>query len=206
MLLEIAVADALGACFEQTDKWIIINKNKLQYLTLEENPSLIKPVNFTDDLQMSLAISELMLENKEWNHYNIAEKFVKCFHRDPRRGYAPGFYLFLLNHNNAAGLRTIPMGDYAEFQILVEYKPKGCITWDRGGFWYDGWKLRHINIKRDGTLLDGKGKPLPAGADPVFQSWNVYATTDFNKYDFGKFLGEEECDNTTGLQDPTISE
>lgn len=24
--------------------------------------------------------------------------------------------------------------------------------------------------------------------------------------DFGKFLGEEECDNTTRLQDPTISE
>lgn len=88
----------------------------------------------------------------------------------------------------------VPMGGTFEFEVYVEYKPQGCITINRGGFWYDGWKLRHIDVKRDGTLLDGKGQPLPSGADPVFLSWNVYKTTDFNKYDFGKFLGEEECD------------
>jgi ADP-ribosyl-[dinitrogen reductase] hydrolase len=100
MLLEIAVADSYGCCFEWTDSWIIKNKNKLKYITLEENPSLIKPGNYTDDTQMTLAMAEFMLSGEKWDHYNLAQKFVECFHRDPRRGYAPGFYLFLLNHKN----------------------------------------------------------------------------------------------------------
>lgn len=128
MLLEIAVGDAFGACYEWTDKWII-NKylKELRYITLEENPSLIKPGNYTDDTQMTLAIAEYMLENKDvdWDHYGIADKFVECFHRDPRRGYAPGFYLFLLENKtginflknihptstrSGAAMRAAPLG------------------------------------------------------------------------------------------------
>lgn len=100
MLLEIAIGDSYGCCFEWTDRWIIQNKNNLKYITLEENPSLIKPGNYTDDTQMTLAMAEFMLEGQEWGHYELAQKFVECFHRDPRRGYAPGFQLFLENHKN----------------------------------------------------------------------------------------------------------
>lgn len=101
MLLEIAIGDSYGCCYEWTDRWIVKTKNKLEYLTLAENPSVIPPGNYTDDCQLSLAIAELMLEEKEkWDHYDVANKFVECFHRDPRRGYAPGFYLFLLDHKN----------------------------------------------------------------------------------------------------------
>lgn len=95
--------------------------------------------------------------------------------------------------------QPVAMGDYAEFDIFVEHKPKGCITFDKGGFWYDGWTLRHIDVMKDGTLLDGSGKPLPAGADPVFLSWRVFEETDFNNYDFGKLLGEEEREGSEGL-------
>jgi len=101
MLLEIAVGDAYGACFEWTDKWIIQNKNKLKYITLEENPSLIKPGNYTDDTQMTLAIAEAMVEGDEWTPYNLVHKFGQCFHRDPRRGYAPGFQLFMESTKSA---------------------------------------------------------------------------------------------------------
>lgn len=103
MLLEIAVGDAFGACYEWTEKWIIGKYlMELRYITLKENPSLIKPGNYTDDTQMTIALAEFMLENKKWSHDNIADKFVECFHRDPRRGYAPGFYTFLLDHKNGA--------------------------------------------------------------------------------------------------------
>lgn len=139
MLLEIAVADAFGCCFEWTDKWIIQKYLKeLRYITLEENPSLIKPGNYTDDTQMTLAVAEFMLENKEvwWDHYGLANKFVECFHRDPRRGYAPGFYLFLLNHKNGtdfvndikpnsnrsgAAMRASPLGLIHDLEELKTY-------------------------------------------------------------------------------------
>jgi ADP-ribosyl-[dinitrogen reductase] hydrolase len=100
MLLEIAVADAYGQCFEWTDKWLIVHKNKLNYITLEENPSLIKPGNYTDDTQMTIAMAEFIVNHNNWSEYDLAQKFVECFHRDPRRGYAPGFYKFLLETKN----------------------------------------------------------------------------------------------------------
>ena len=95
--------------------------------------------------------------------------------------------------------KPVSVGQEATFDIVVEYKPKGCITFNRGGFWYDGWRLKHIDVKRDGTLLDGNGQPLPAGEDPVVLGWNVYETAEFNEYDFGKFIAEEECEDTEGL-------
>jgi ADP-ribosylglycohydrolase len=135
MLLEMSIGDAYGCCFEWTDRWIIRNKNKLKYITLEENPSLIKPGNYTDDTQMSLAIAELMLEYTEWDDSIIAKKFVECFHRDPRRGYAPGFYLFLRNHHDSesflrdirpssersgAAMRAAPLGLIKDLEELTD--------------------------------------------------------------------------------------
>jgi ADP-ribosylglycohydrolase len=50
---------------------------------------------YTDDTQMSLALAELLVEGVAWTPVNIASKFVQVFHRDPREGYAGGFYTFL---------------------------------------------------------------------------------------------------------------
>lgn len=135
MLLEMAVSDGYGSCFEWTERWIIHKKNNLKYITLEENPSLIKPGNYTDDTQMAIAIAELMLEHDTWTQEIIADKFVKCFHRDPRRGYAPGFYLFLRNHTTAesflqdirpdsersgAAMRAAPLGLIKDMEELTD--------------------------------------------------------------------------------------
>lgn len=147
MLLEIVIGDAYGCCFEWTDKWIIKNKNKLKYITLEENPSLIKPGNYTDDTQLTIALAELMLENETWwDHYDIADKFVECFHRDSRRGYAPGFQQFLERHKNGtdfvhdirpnsnrsgAAMRAGPLGLFKDIEILKEYsKIQSSLTHD----------------------------------------------------------------------------
>ena len=93
MLLEIAIGDAFGACYEWMEKSFILPRIELKYKAIA--PSLVKPGNYTDDTQMTLAIAESMVEGVEWTPYNLAHKFGTCFHRDPRRGYAPGFQLFL---------------------------------------------------------------------------------------------------------------
>lgn len=95
MLLETAIGDAYGACFEWIERWMILPENNLQYKVVA--PSVVKPGCYTDDTQMTLAIAEAMVEGVDWTPYNLAKKFVECFHRDPRRGYAPGFQMFLEN-------------------------------------------------------------------------------------------------------------
>ncbi len=134
MLLEIAIGDAFGACYEWVEKHVyIMSEIELKYKAIDL--SLIKPGHYTDDAQMTLALAELMILENDWNHYNIADKFVECFHRDPRRGYAPGFYKFLLDHKNGtdfvhdihsnsnrsgAAMRAAPLGLISDIEELKE--------------------------------------------------------------------------------------
>ncbi len=134
MLLEIAVGDAYGACFEWIERWIIIPENKLQYKAVAA--SVIKPGCYTDDTQMTLAITELMLEDAEFTPHNLARKFVECFKRDPRRGYAPGFQMFLENdvktpedflakihptsNRSGAAMRAAPLGLISDMTELKD--------------------------------------------------------------------------------------
>ncbi len=94
MLLELAIGDAYGAGFEYVDRKIIQQYNNLEY---RQHPKHLgtKPGMYTDDTQMSLAIAELIIDNKEWTELNIASKFIEVFKRDEREGYASGFYHFL---------------------------------------------------------------------------------------------------------------
>lgn len=94
MLIELAIGDAYGAGFEYVDKDIIQKYNHLEY---RQHPTHLatKPGMYTDDTQMSIAITELILEDKEWSSVNIASKFLETFKRDEREGYASGFYHFL---------------------------------------------------------------------------------------------------------------
>jgi len=76
--------------------------------------------------------------------------------------------------------------------IEVTYRPKGCITFV-GSTKYDGWTAMMLDRRPDGTLLDGRGNPLPDGAEPVYLTFEVYKDLDFNQIDFGKFVGEDEA-------------
>ncbi len=91
----------------------------------------------------------------------------------------------------------VPLGktammDHAEFTIVVGYRPRGWISGekDNGRQRLNGWDLELRDQTNDGTLLDGSGNPLPAGAEPVYLRYSVYETRDFNDYDFGDFEGE----------------
>ena len=94
MLIELAIGDAYGAGFEYLDRKDVQPYNDLSY---RQHPKHLgtKPGMYTDDTQMSLAIAELILEEQDWTPLNIANKFVEVFKRDPREGYAEGFYHFL---------------------------------------------------------------------------------------------------------------
>jgi ADP-ribosylglycohydrolase len=72
----------------------------------------LKPGQYTDDTQMSIAVAEVLIaekalcmdlptgamsymDNFKRMHQAFADSFVGCFKRDPRDGYARGFQAFL---------------------------------------------------------------------------------------------------------------
>ena len=92
----------------------------------------------------------------------------------------------------------VPLGktavmDHAEFLILVGYRPEGWISdlTDAEDQRLNGWHREMLDRRSDGSLLDGHGNDLPAGAAPVWLRFRAYEAIDFNEYDFGHFLGEE---------------
>jgi ADP-ribosyl-[dinitrogen reductase] hydrolase len=101
MLLEIAIFDAYGACFEGSDLGHIIENNDVKWYHNEE-PGLVKPGAYTDDTQMSIAVAEALLDGIPWTKEALADKFVETFHRDVRRGYTGYFFMTLLHSKNGA--------------------------------------------------------------------------------------------------------
>jgi ADP-ribosylglycohydrolase len=91
---------------------------------------------YTDDAQMSLAVAELLVEGGAWTPGRIASKFVEAFHRDPREGYAGGFYDFLCrtttgeeflrnirpdSDKSGAAMRAAPLGVLSTIGTVLEY-------------------------------------------------------------------------------------
>lgn len=134
MLIEIAIGDAYGAGFEYADASVVRAKNNLSRYVQHPRHGL-KPGAYTDDTQMSLAIAEAMLEDLRWGREFIAEKFVEAFHRDPREGYARGFYDFLQgvdsgaaflerirpdSDKSGAAMRATPIGLYPGVREVIK--------------------------------------------------------------------------------------
>lgn len=103
MLVEIAVADAYGACFEGSDLGHIIENNDMLKYHGEEI-GLVQPGHYTDDTQMTIALAEAYVDGLLWDKHTLAEKFLEVFHRDPRRGYTGYFFNALSDSKNAQEL------------------------------------------------------------------------------------------------------
>ncbi|MDP9803029.1 ADP-ribosylglycohydrolase family protein [Acinetobacter calcoaceticus] len=123
MLTEIAIADAYGAGFEFCSEDKIISLNNLELYSKHELYDILG--KYTDDTQMSIAIVEFILSDREWNKENIASKFIECFKRDVRLGYSEGFFNLLskvesskelleliipTSERNGAAMRSVPIG------------------------------------------------------------------------------------------------
>lgn len=94
-MLEFAIGDAFGACFEYAPPEFVKEHNTLKGYV--QNPSHVdlKPGHYTDDTQMSIAVAEALVSGEPWTRELLAEKFVEVYKRDPRPGYASRFQKFL---------------------------------------------------------------------------------------------------------------
>jgi ADP-ribosylglycohydrolase len=132
MLLELAVGDAYGAGFEYAPE--MTPYNDLSGYIRHPRHRII-PGAYTDDTQMSLAIAELIVSGADWTPLNLANAFVAAFKRDPREGYAGGFYDFLRHvrdgeqflaeihgesDKSGAAMRAAPIGVYPTIAEIVE--------------------------------------------------------------------------------------
>ncbi len=132
MLLEMAIGDAYGAAFEFVPAHMTDTHTIGRY---RRHPRHLGcPGRYTDDTQMSIAIAELMLSKQEFTKENLANSFVNAFKRDPRTGYARGFYQILQSVNdgaellkkiistsdkNGAAMRVSPIGFYDKPERVI---------------------------------------------------------------------------------------
>ncbi|HVU69316.1 MAG TPA: ADP-ribosylglycohydrolase family protein [Ktedonobacteraceae bacterium] len=134
MLLEMAIGDAYGAGFEYADIAMIRRQNDLSRY-VKHPRHRIQPGAYTDDTQMSLALAEAIVSGKPWEPRMLAHQFVVAFQRDPREGYAQGFYNFLRttrdgdqflrtirpdSNKSGAAMRAAPLGIYPTVAEVIE--------------------------------------------------------------------------------------
>ena len=134
MLLELAIGDAYGAGFEYADVELIQRYNDLSGYVKHPRHNIQRGA-YTDDTQMSLAIVEAIVSGKPWEPRMLAQRFVVAFQRDPREGYASGFYHFLRSvrdgdqfireikpdsEKSGAAMRAAPIGIYPTIAQVIE--------------------------------------------------------------------------------------
>jgi ADP-ribosyl-[dinitrogen reductase] hydrolase len=134
MLVELAVGDAYGAGFEFRNSLYVRVFNRLDR---HRRPALsvARPGRYTDDTQMTIAVTEALLSGEPWSPRLLAHHFVDSFRRNPRGGYAPRFGRFLRGVNDGeeflagirptsdrsgAAMRAGPIGVLAEVDEVLE--------------------------------------------------------------------------------------
>lgn len=133
MLTEIAIADAYGAGFEFSPPEKVASCNDLSSFQKHELYDI--QGKYTDDTQLTIAISKTLLENESPTKEDFARNILSCFKRDPRPGYSKGFYEILSNYNgaidlltklnpdserNGAAIRSVPIGYIANIEKVTE--------------------------------------------------------------------------------------
>ncbi|GLZ36842.1 ADP-ribosylglycohydrolase family protein [Actinokineospora sp. NBRC 105648] len=104
MLVELAVGDAYGAGFEYAASEFVLRHNTLRGYVQHAKHTSIRPGQYTDDTQMTLAVAELLADGGTWTAAALADRFVEVFHRDRRAGYAARFYDLLRGLSDGADL------------------------------------------------------------------------------------------------------
>ncbi|MEL6385421.1 MAG: ADP-ribosylglycohydrolase family protein [Cyanobacteria bacterium J06626_18] len=134
MLVELAIGDAYGAGFEYAPESMIWEQNDLSAYVQHPRHD-IRPGCYTDDTQMSIAIAEAIASGEPWTREVLAHRFVTTFKRDPREGYARGFYAFLQEirdgeeflakirpHSDKSGaaMRAAPIGVFPDVNTVID--------------------------------------------------------------------------------------
>lgn len=93
-MVKAAIGDAYGAGFEYDPITRDRPNNLSRYVKHSRHD--IGDGRYTDDTEMSTAVAEAMIEGG-LTRESLANWFVAAFHREQRKGYAGGFYDFLLS-------------------------------------------------------------------------------------------------------------
>ncbi|WP_375605447.1 ADP-ribosylglycohydrolase family protein [Flavobacterium davisii] len=134
MILQAAIGDAYGAGFEfQKQEFIDDTNDVTAYYPHGLYSEIYK--RYTDDTQMAIAITELVLEDLDWTEERVAQKFVEVFHRDKRKGYSDRVYNALDQSNNGnefmsnltfqssgngSAMRAYPIGFVKDISMLLK--------------------------------------------------------------------------------------
>jgi ADP-ribosylglycohydrolase len=175
MLLRIAQGDAYGMATEYIElpRDRLVQERALAFERYVKHPRHdVLAGKYTDDTQMSIAVAEVLLDETSARlrarskqdtsreatsarldpptlTRELADAFVRCFQRDPRKGYSRGFQAFLESvkdasdfrrrvrndsDKNGAAMRSVPIGvlhDPALVKRVAEVQAK--ITHDTPG-------------------------------------------------------------------------
>jgi ADP-ribosyl-[dinitrogen reductase] hydrolase len=126
MLLEIAIGDAYGAGFEFSGREKIRAYNTLTAYVPHELG--IAAGCYTDDTQMSVAISEVLLSQEAMSSDVFADAYVRCYRRDRRQGYAKGLQGLLQECEDGAALRKQIRPDSRRNGAAMRSVPLGLIS------------------------------------------------------------------------------
>lgn len=133
MLFEVAIGDAYGAGFEFAPREKIDRLNTLAMFVPHE--AGIEAAHYTDDTQMSIAVCEVLLSGGAMGSDAFADAFVRCYRRDPRKGYAKGLqglfdqsssgqhFRSLIrpaSRRNGAAMRSVPLGLLESTSQVIE--------------------------------------------------------------------------------------
>lgn len=135
MLVEIAIGDAYGAGFEYAKpEFVAAHNNLAGYVKHPKHD--IDPGSYTDDAQMSVANTEVIVSGVPITREVLAGSYVTCFKRDQREGYAGGFYKFLcevadgteflarmkpFSDKSGGAMRVVSFGIYPDIKTVIEY-------------------------------------------------------------------------------------
>lgn len=127
MLVEMAVGDAYGACFEYADAEFVAANNSVRGYLRHPRHLDLRPGHYTDDTQMSLAITEVLVSGEPWTAPNLAAAFVRVFRRDERPGYARGFQELLRGIHSGAELLARIQPDSDKSGAAMRAGPLGVL-------------------------------------------------------------------------------
>jgi len=103
LLTYTALGDSWGAGFEYAPFEHIRAHNTLKQYVKNTKHNLL-PGRYTDDAQMALANGEVIISGQEITRETLGQSYFDCFKRDPREGYAAGFYGLLMEVKSAKEL------------------------------------------------------------------------------------------------------
>lgn len=138
MFKGILIGDAYGAGFEFKNSMLVHNDGAKFYdhpthMASDGSGDSLRAGQYTDDTQMSIAVTKALLSG-DLSKESFAGSFVDTFHLDPRKGYAKGFYNFLIaNHTaesflanikpdsekNGAAMRSVPLGVLGSVEEVI---------------------------------------------------------------------------------------